>query len=96
MYFEGSFGKAIFGHFDHFGRSKWLEMTNSKNDEHCSPFSFQIIRNSAVYFYFIHFYFKCIVNKHLFYQFYPFEIVKTILNCQNYFNQIIILPISSI
>ena len=39
---------------------------------------------------------KCILNKHLFYLFHPFGMIKTILNGQNHFNQILILPISSI
>ena len=38
-----------------------------------------MVWNSTVYFYFIHFHSKCIVNKHLFYPFLLFIMVKTIL-----------------
>ena len=38
--------------------SKWPEIANSKNDEQCSPFLFQMIWNSTVHFHSIHFHSK--------------------------------------
>ena len=66
---------------------KWWTMQSISipNDlKQYSPFSFysfpfQIVWNSAVHFHSIHFHSKCIVNKHLFYPFLSFGMVKTIL-----------------
>ena len=48
-------------------------------------FPFQMVWNSAVYFHSIYFHSKCIVNKHPFYPFHPFGMVKTILTKYSFY-----------
>ena len=61
---------------------KWwtvLDISIPNDLKQCSPFSFQMVWNSAVNFHSIHFHSKCIINKQPFYPFLLFGMVKTIL-----------------